>query len=342
MGEKQEKRPAEARVGEVGPGVFRVQLPIRFTGLGHVNMYVIPDQAGCSVVDPGLPGRQSWVAIERGLEQIGLAPTAVHSIYVTHAHPDHFGGVPRLARASGADMIAHEAYRMWWRGPKGDEQVDPHQLEIERRARKGAHPWEDPANAQGWRRIKNSKGARNAVLGAMTAPSPTIRVQHGQELTLGDRPWQALHTPGHTGDHLCLYDPEFHLLLTGDHVLPTITPHVAGVGIPGDALGAYLSSLDTVAALDATALPAHGDPFDDVAGRTKEIGAHHDGRLEQIMDLAAEPRTAAQYAMEMYPERLWGYLADSETYAHLVHLETKGLLTRTSLSGAPRFVVTRN
>ena len=38
MGEKQEKRPAEARVGEVGPGVFRVQLPIRFTGLGHVNM----------------------------------------------------------------------------------------------------------------------------------------------------------------------------------------------------------------------------------------------------------------------------------------------------------------
>lgn len=340
MVEKQEKRSAETRVREVGPGVMRVQLPIRFTGLGHVNMYVIPDEKGCAVVDPGLPGRQSWAAIVRGLDQIGMDPSTVHSIYVTHAHPDHFGGAPKLMRASGADMITHEQYRMWWRRPHSEDEVASAQAEAERLARRGAHPWEDPANAVGWRRLRNSKGARNAVLGAMAAPIPTVRLRHDQTIELGNRPWKVVYTPGHTGDHMCLYDAQSGLLMTGDHVLPTITPHVAGVGVAGDALGAYLESLQLVASIDATALPAHGDSFDNLEARAKDIVGHHHDRLDQIMELAGSARTTADYARVMYPERLWGYLADSETYAHLAHLEYRGDLERIVGNGAPAFVKT--
>ena len=39
-----------------------------------------------------------------------------------------------------------------------------------------------------------------------------------------------MHTPGHTADHLCLFDPAEGVLLSGDHVLPTITPHINGIG----------------------------------------------------------------------------------------------------------------
>ncbi|MEZ5269609.1 MAG: MBL fold metallo-hydrolase [Microthrixaceae bacterium] len=57
---------------------------------------------------------------------------------------------------------------------------------------------------------------------------PTTRVSDQQWLRMGGRDWQAIHTPGHTGDHLCLWDPESGVLLSGDHVLPTITPHISG------------------------------------------------------------------------------------------------------------------
>lgn len=322
--------------------MLRVQLPVRFTGLGHVNMYVIEDSQGAAVIDPGLPGRGTWSAIKAGLSEIGIPIRRVHSIYVTHAHPDHFGGVQRLAKASGAKMLAHESYRMWWRRHRHDDLDDlisDEQAASELLARKGAHPWDDPDRAKGLRRFTSTMGARNAILGAMNSPLPDVRIADGDRIELGGRPWQAIYTPGHTGDHLCLYDPTERLMITGDHVLPTITPHVSGMGIGGDALGLYLESLGKVAALPATALPAHGDPFGDLVGRTEQIRDHHDVRIDQILDLADRPRTTQEFAQAMYPERLWGYLADSETYAHLVHLVARGDLQQVDTRGPVRFVL---
>ena len=72
-----------------------------------------------------------------------------------------------------------------------------------------------------------------------------------------------LHTPGHTGDHVCLFDAEAKLLLSGDHVLPTITPHVPGLSPLADPLGSYLESLQGLRRLGEVSLvlPAHGPRF---------------------------------------------------------------------------------
>ena len=100
-----------------------------------------------------------------------------------------------------------------------------------------------------------------------------------------------MHTPGHTVDHLCLYDPENGTLLTGDHVLPSITPHVSGVR-KADSLKSYLATLDLVAELDGVklGLPAHGHPFDDVPGRVDAIKEHHDERMELLREASARAR----------------------------------------------------
>ena len=58
-------------------------------------------------------------------------------------------------------------------------------------------------------------------------PEPSITVVDRGVVRLARREWIAVHTPGHTSDHLCLYDPEERLFISGDHVLPTITPHIA-------------------------------------------------------------------------------------------------------------------
>ena len=55
------------------------------------------------------------------------------------------------------------------------------------------------------------------------------------------REWVALHTPGHTNDHLCLFDAADGIVLTGDHVLPTITPHISGLVAGADPLNEFFA-----------------------------------------------------------------------------------------------------
>jgi glyoxylase-like metal-dependent hydrolase (beta-lactamase superfamily II) len=86
---RQEARPASTEVAEVAPGVLRMQLPISMPGLGHVNCYALEDERGLAVVDPGMPGPATWRALTDRLRQVGAAPRAVHTVIVTHSHPDH-------------------------------------------------------------------------------------------------------------------------------------------------------------------------------------------------------------------------------------------------------------
>ena len=89
---KEEQRPASEQIDELAPGVLRTQLPIDIPGLGHVNMYVLEDDRGVAVVDPGLPNKASYAQINKHLRAIGVPISRVHTVIVTHSHPDHFGG----------------------------------------------------------------------------------------------------------------------------------------------------------------------------------------------------------------------------------------------------------
>src|SRR5262249_58318460 len=65
---KQEQERASDEIVEVAPGILRMQLPIWMPGLGHVNTYGLLDERGLAVVDPGLPGPQSWKALKTRLK----------------------------------------------------------------------------------------------------------------------------------------------------------------------------------------------------------------------------------------------------------------------------------
>ena len=83
-----------------------MQLPIWMPGLGHVNMYGLVDDRGIAVVDPGLPGPQSWKALKQRLKTAGYRVNDVHTVVVTHSHPDHFGGAGRIA-TRGRRQVDH-------------------------------------------------------------------------------------------------------------------------------------------------------------------------------------------------------------------------------------------
>ena len=77
-------------------------------------------------------------------------------------------------------------------------------------------------------------------------------------------------------------------------------------------------------------LPAHGHPFDDVPGRVDAIKEHHEERMEKLRDasLAFGPATVVDLSHELFPERHWGVMAESETFAHLEHLRGVGAVER--------------
>jgi glyoxylase-like metal-dependent hydrolase (beta-lactamase superfamily II) len=162
-------------------------------------------------------------------------------------------------------------------------------------------------------------------------PTPTKRVHHGDRMPFANRDWFVIHTPGHTVDHLCLFDPENGALLCGDHVLPTITPHVSGVR-KADSLRSYLATLDLVARLEGVqlGLPAHGHPFQDVPGRVEAIKEHHHERMELLRSasIAVGPASVQDLSHEVFPKRHWGVMAESETFAHLEHLAHGGQAER--------------
>ena len=327
---RQEQEPASDEVTEVAPGVLRMQLPIDMPGLGHVNCYALEDERGIAIVDPGLPGEESWTHLVDRLDRSGAGLARVHTVIVTHSHPDHFGGAGRVRQEVGAELITHELFRTWW-----DPSEDETPLEEAPNPWR-ATPWAGEEYMPDPDRRKRFEEMRSNNL--FPAPRPTRRVEDAEVVTLARREWVSMHTPGHTADHLCLFDPAEGVLLSGDHVLPTITPHISGIGTSEDPLAEFFASLDRMTELEGVTivLPAHGHPFTDVAGRAKAIRRHHEERLDKLRDASREIggfATVGELSQHLFSPRSWGPMADSETYAHLEHLRLLGGAERRSEDG---------
>jgi glyoxylase-like metal-dependent hydrolase (beta-lactamase superfamily II) len=327
--EKQEKRPARPEISEVAPGILRAELPISMPGLGHVNCYVLEDERGVAVVDPGLPGPASYDALVDRLEQAGIPLARIHTVVITHSHPDHYGGAHRLHQELGAEILTHRSFRRWWDATEPDGE-DP---EVDERAPRTG-PWDRPTpwGGQPYRPAMEGRSPeqfRSEMATHLVDVRPTVRVDDADVVRLARRDWVAMHTPGHTSDHLCLYDPVEGVVLSGDHVLPTITPHISGIGDQDDPLAEFFHSLERMTTLTGVriALPAHGDPFTDLAGRAVDIRHHHEERLTRLRRASNEMGRAAsvhELMQHLFSERAWGSMAESETYAHLEHLRLLG------------------
>jgi glyoxylase-like metal-dependent hydrolase (beta-lactamase superfamily II) len=170
---------------------------------------------------------------------------------------------------------------------------------------------------------------------------PSAGDEHAQALSHGDVMRRdgleliVVHTPGHTRDHLCFFEPATRTLYTGDHILNGTTSVVH----PGEGdMSDYMDSLRKVQALQPlTILPGHGDRVDDAGALIDEYIAHRLDREAQVLGAAqgrAEfapmdlvPTLYAGYPVEVYPLAAW------TVQAHLDKLVRDGAVDRVA-SGA--------
>jgi len=80
-------------------------------------------------------------------------------------------------------------------------------------------------------------------------------LKDGQKLKLADRWFEVIHTPGHTGDSICLYCEQDHVLFSGDTSLIISTTD-------GSYMEDFVSAFKKVARREIrTIYPGHGDPI---------------------------------------------------------------------------------
>ena len=155
------------------------------------------------------------------------------------------------------------------------------------------------------------------------------RLRDGQRILGGGVELTAVHTPGHTSDHVALFDPLSGSLFTGDAVVGRGTSFIDP---PDGDLARYLRSLDRMLELGPrTIYPGHGPVVLRAGDKLREYLAHRREREEQIVaGLAEGPRTIAQLVGSIYagyPEDVRP-LAARSVLAHLLKLEDEGRAER--------------
>jgi glyoxylase-like metal-dependent hydrolase (beta-lactamase superfamily II) len=160
-------------------------------------------------------------------------------------------------------------------------------------------------------------------------------MRRGQEFTSGDGvTLKALHTPGHTPDHVVFFAPDARALFTGDAVLGRGT---SVIDPPEGDVAAYLRSLDAMVALrPRTIYPGHGPAVWSALEKLAEYRAHREERERQVLEALADGPHSAE---EIVPAVYRGYPAELRTLAarsvlaHLLKLEREGRAARV---GPPR------
>ena len=148
----------------------------------------------------------------------------------------------------------------------------------------------------------------------------------GDVVAAGDTELVAVHTPGHSPDHLCFWHEESRTVFCGDLAIQG-----SSVWIParlGGDLSAYLASLKRILALNpARMLPAHGAVIDDPARLLRDYISHRLEREEQVIAaLRAGDQTPQAVVSRVYgglKESLVP-LAQESVIAHLLKLEREG------------------
>jgi glyoxylase-like metal-dependent hydrolase (beta-lactamase superfamily II) len=306
-------------VEQVRPGLWSIPVPWPGSPLRYTLAYLLDFRGGVALVDTGWPTGPGWAALADGVRRAGHDVTEIRHVLVTHAHADHLGMAGQVREVSGALVGMHQAEAATLARPAGPAW----------RSRLGE--WLRSRGAPPDQAAEILDVLAGAVQRHARLAKPDFEIEHDSRPLGAGTAIRAVWTPGHTPGHLCFYDEQQDLLLTGDHVLPRITSHIGlPPGAEGDPLGDYQASLRALARYrPAEVLPAHEYRFADLSARIDALLRHHRTRLAEIEHaVACDPGLSTWAVAEALTwSRGWEGTrggarqnAVSETWAHLVHL----------------------
>jgi glyoxylase-like metal-dependent hydrolase (beta-lactamase superfamily II) len=296
--------------------------------LRYVLVYALELDDGLGLIDAGWDTPEAWQALNDGLAIAGADVADVRAVVVTHIHPDHYGLAGRVREASGAWIGLHpaDAALLVGRYVETDQMIASMTdlLEVS-----GV-----PSDL-----APDLAGSSMQIRSFVRMVPPDRLIEHDEIVELKGWDLRAVWTPGHSPGHLCFHSPSRRLLLSGDHVLPRISPNISVHSQQiVNPLADYLESLSLVEHLECDeVLPGHEWRFSGLDDRVEQLRVHHRARLDEILSaLHTGPLTCWELTTRLTWSRpLEGSTpwlqraASGETLAHLVLLESRGEVVRT-------------
>jgi glyoxylase-like metal-dependent hydrolase (beta-lactamase superfamily II) len=307
--------PEPGSAVQIGEQLWWARIPLPME-LNHINVWLMDDGDAWTLVDTGMAEevcRAAWGTLDAFLQGRPL-----RRIFITHDHPDHMGLSPWLAAKHGAGVwmspFAHASVAQYLATPSEELRqrtylfVRAHGMEI------------SPSGEQQTRR-----GSDDSWFGGL--PPLAKACADGETLHGAGRVWDLIETDGHCRGHLCLHDAVNDVLISGDQVLPAISPNVSVISNrpEGNPLRDFLASLARLERCAETTLvlPSHGKPFRGLHRRIDVVRSHHLQQLDALRGACREPRNAYELLPVMFGRTLRGFhrfLAMGETLAHLHYL----------------------
>lgn len=265
---------------QVRDDIWALAQPMPGNRLGYSFTYLLEgSDGGIHVIDPGWDSDENWERLVGALAAIGAGTgvDAVAGITGTHLHPDHVGMAARLRAASGAPLGMHAVEC------QALERHSTRRLDPDEATRRLAE-WGVPPGLRGELVQYVDRSPEGLVLAVDRL------LGDGDVLPVPGFRLEVMATPGHTAGHICLRDDERGVLLTGDHVLPTVFPGLGlGGRTPSNPLADYVASIDEVCRFpDHEALPGHGHRFTGLARRARECADHQLRRAREVAAVLAD------------------------------------------------------
>lgn len=315
--------PEPGTLQELAPGILWLRLALPFA-LNHVNIHIIDDGTGWTVIDTGVANDQTRAVWEQMLAG-PLAGRPVNRLVVTHFHPDHVGLGGWLAEKcdAGVTMSQTEYFRSRLARAAGGTDSSPHRPFY---VRHGLSPEEVEAVT-----VRGNAYQRLTV----ELPLSYTRVRAGDVLDLGGRRFEVLTGAGHALEQVMLLNREEGIFLPTDQVIGHISPNVGVDALePGaDALADFLASLRDIRATvpeGVLTAPTHGRPFHGLHDRIDTLIAHHRERCDLVAKAIAEgASTTAGIMPTLFNRKLDPHqmgFAFGEALAHVNHMLALGEL----------------
>jgi glyoxylase-like metal-dependent hydrolase (beta-lactamase superfamily II) len=318
--------PPAGMAREIAPGVHWIRMPLPFA-LKWINLWLLEDGEGWTVVDTGVATEESrghW----RAIFEATLNGRPVRRVICTHMHPDHMGLAGWITRKFDAELWMSRLEYITGRMLVADTGREAPEEGVKFYRAAG---WDEDA--------LDSYRVRFGGFGKAVSRMPDAfhRLLDGDVINIGAREWRVIAGNGHSPEHVCLWQPELKLFISGDQVLPRISSNVSVFPTEpeGDPLADWISSchkLLKAVPSDVLTLPAHNEPFEGVHERLNNLIEGHERALSRVMKrLNESPKRSIDLFGALFARKIGGDLlgmATGEAIAHANCLVGRGLAKR--------------
>jgi glyoxylase-like metal-dependent hydrolase (beta-lactamase superfamily II) len=315
----------ESMIEEVASNLYRVEIPLLGNPLRSINSYILKGQERNLIIDTGMNQGPCMKAMHAGIKSLTVDLKRT-DFFITHVHVDHLGLVANLATDQSTIYLSEADANIF------------HEVVFGRL-------WNDIIqylclNGFPESKLKEAFPNHPACLYGVKEPLAFRFLRNGDSVGIENYLFRCLETPGHTKGHMCLYEPNLKILVSGDHILNDITPTISLRSQNGNPLKEYLASLNKVDSLEIDlVLPGHRKIFKNCKKRIGELRRHHDERLNEICSIL---ESGDKNAYEVASHMKWDVTFDSwdqfpasqkwfatgEAISHLKYLEDKGMIRR--------------